>query len=145
MARGISGRALRGENPSQAALSDGLGNPIFAISRRFDTDVEVICAKTPFRFRIIDIAVHCYETNASGDVTIEVDDAGILQTAISCNTIEEVTGSGDLDGAGAPFLVNLSGANGTSAAVVPKGSKLEVVPTNAASGMITLLCVKSEE
>jgi hypothetical protein len=139
MARGITGKALSAENPTAAASTQsGLGAPLFCLSASFDTDDEVIVADAPFTFRVIDVIVHCEETNATGSCNIERNGTDIMTTDLTCDTNHEVTSlSGNLDGAGAVGILD------DAQHQVAVGDSLEVTPTNSAKGTVTLICVRT--
>lgn len=137
MARGIQGRALAPEDPSQLG-TDELGSPVFALTRSFDSSDEFILSDAPFKFRIIAAICHCEATNASGTIGIERNGTNVFGGDITCDTNHEVTSiPGDLDGAGAVGLID------DAERTVNKGDTLEVSPTNSAKGTVTLLCVRS--
>lgn len=137
MARGITGRALARETPT-ATIPTQLGAPLFALSCSFDTSDEYILRKASFAFRVIDVIVHCEETNSNGSCNVERNGTDIATTDLTCDTNHEVTSlSGNLDGSGAVGILD------DAQHQVAIGDNLEVSPTNAAKGTITLICVRT--
>ena len=131
--RGISGRAL-------ARKANTFGAPTFTIEKAFDSSAEVL-NPVPFDLRVLDVLVHCEETNSSGTVKLERStDEGTSYTDVTgtivCDTNHEASSLRNADGAGAPATLDDAQRD------FDNGDFMRLTPASSAKGTAYILCVR---
>ncbi len=112
----------------------------FTLVKSFDSSTVAVVSSAPFAFKVVDMIVHCEETNSSG--TVKLNDAAAgggndLTSTVVCDTNHEVSGLLNADGAGAPATMD------DAQVEIPAAGALSLVPASSAKGTAYIRCVRS--
>lgn len=134
---GISGKQLAG--PTTKRVGEAVGGPLFVFKKSVAgaTTAWTVVKSLEFPVDVIGMIVHCTATNSNGDVYL-TDGTNTISGTVTCDTADQVTGIGDLDGAAAPFTMDMTYIS------VAKGGTLALVTSNSAEGDVYIICVKKE-
>jgi hypothetical protein len=134
---GISGKQMAA--PNVARVGEGVGGPIFVFRKDVSgaTTAWTVVKSLEFAVDILGAIVQCTATNASGTVVV-TDGTNNITGTITCDTADEVTGFGDIDGGGTVFTVD------TTYSSLNKGATIALTTANSAEGRVYVVCVKRE-
>lgn len=134
---GISGKQMAA--PSVARIGQAVGGGLFFF--RLDvsgaTTSWTVVKSLEFPVDVLGAIVMCTATNANGTVVV-TDGTNSITGTITCDTADEVTGFGDIDGAGTVFTVD------TTYSSLEKGATIGLTTANSAEGRVYVACVKRE-
>lgn len=131
MARGMTGRAV-------AVPDTQYGAPLLVLQKSFDTSA-VSLDEMQFPVTLVDVVVHCEETNSSGTVKIQKVVSGTatdISSALVCDTNHEFSSCANADGAGAPATLDDAQID------LSKGNNWKLVPANNAKGTAYIYFVR---